>query len=172
MHLWYQFDTAPLCRSGQCSGQARIGDNAEMFGRRKRTSSAPSGSWTVATGSAEGQPIVVRYDSSYGADAARKGGLPFRIGVALPFDDLLRPNDHDALARFEDAMATALEARGARLVLVITQPTFREFVLYAPSADWASDAHDELRRKFPKYSVQMQAADDPSWSAYSALTSS
>lgn len=140
-----------------------------MFGRRKRSTAASSGSWSVATGSAEGQPLVVRFDASYKGDTIRQRRLPFRVGVALPFEHQTQPVDHDALARFEDGMAAALEARGARLVAVITQPTLREFLLYAPSIDWASEAHDALRRDFPTYSVQMIAAEDAGWLVYAGL---
>ncbi len=141
-----------------------------MLRRPKKASTAPSGSWTVASGSVDGQRVIVRFDRSYQLDNLLRSSLPYRVGVALPFNESLRADDHNTLADFEDTMESALSAHGARLVAVITRPTVREFVLHSPDAGWASDAHIDLRHSFPNYDVQMYAAEDADWVVYSNVT--
>ena len=115
--------------------------------------------------------MIVRFACRYQTDADARGRLPVRVGVAFQFNESLSARDHDPLAAFEDELEAGARLQlGAALTIVITTPTFREFVLHAPSAERIADFHADLRAKHPTMDVQMYAAEDPDGDVYLGLT--
>ncbi len=137
---------------------------------RFRKRKPPEDKWTVATGTHDGAPIIVRVNA--GA-APLAGSLGIQIGVAVPLNDprpdgLPDPAEHAQLEAVEEELLARIGDRGV-LVAVITTGTMREFVAYTATADWIEAFHHEFDAAVDSHEVQVMAKHDPDWSVYRSL---
>src|SRR5438477_8193661 len=96
--------------------------------------------WAVAQGENNGNPMIVRVNSS-AKDYAGHPELPIRLGIAVPLN---APNEHgfpgeaeaQQLGDIEDRLFDTIGSLG-RVVLIITTSGMREFVSYVRAADVA-----------------------------------
>jgi len=146
-----------------------------MLGRRKpATVSSVADAWTVAQGSYNGHPMLVRINTAY-RETSDRGEYPIRIGVALPVnqpDDRGWPGSEEGhqLQDAEDKIVRAVRGR-AVLVAVITGKNMREFVFHAHASDWIADFDQEASAAVTSHELQVMAQLDPDWNVYASLLS-
>jgi hypothetical protein len=122
--------------------------------------------WEFFTGvAADGTEFLARFATRYRDDEPFRREHTIRIGIAIPFSWRLRARHGARLEAIEEEVISAA-GDATTLVGVITTSKMREFVLYSGAPERIPDFHDELRRAFPKYDVQVVAEEDPDWQVY------
>jgi len=132
----------------------------------------PLDSWSVATGEAEGKPLIVRVNAG-----ARKfvshPDLPLKLGVQLAFRS---PNEHGFPAKDEQADLDQIEERllsdlqgpkAGFCVLILTNNGRREFVCYVRDRAASAKIVDAFIAATPSHQMCYQLEQDPAWAHYS-----
>ena len=125
--------------------------------------------WVVAESELEGTPMVLRAGIHFQDLPDLRSRLPIRIGVAIPFaegQDLSDPRLVDLEERLEPA-----SGHRAHIVMIVSQPGFKEWMLHAGSHDWLAEFHQTLIKEFSEYEIQLVGEHDPAWSSYFELLS-
>jgi hypothetical protein len=130
--------------------------------------------WVLGKSEDAGRLMICRWRKDMRAvDPAR----PVKITVGVMFTSRRpdgmpgSPAENDFLGGVEEALANEFRANGATFVLVVTANGAREWVAYAPSADWLSEwAPGFAARHFGDRPHDINAIYEPSWETYLAFT--
>ena len=140
---------------------------------RSRSKSLPKipERWTVATGTYDGNPLVLRANAG-AQGAAGDPHIGYQVGIAVPLnapraDGLPDTGEEQELGVVEELIRQRLQEAGlAWLVAVISTGGMREFVLYTGDPEGVEVAVDALRDEVASHEIQVMVQEDPDWEVY------
>ncbi len=131
-------------------------------------------SWTVATGTRNGLPIIVRINAALTPLVGNRA-FKTQVGIAVPLNrrtdnGLPLPDEGAQLDAIEDDICRRFTpGNQSLLVAAITTANMREFVLYTSNATSAIENARQLARELKRHQIQHVVNDDPRWSVFRAL---
>lgn len=132
---------------------------------------ADSQLWKVAQGSHDGDPLILRFNTT-AQEIAGHPTLPIKLGFGVPLNHpdeggLANAEENAQLGAIEDLIAErVLEAAVGVHVMTLTSGVMKEFVFYiAPGPDIAA-LHAALRAEIPSHDLQCLAEEEPDWSSF------
>ena len=111
--------------------------------------------WSVAQGEKNGRPLMIRFRTERPQDVE-----PTAFPILLSATWTFQPNEHglpssdemERMDKFEDALATAMEAsQTAHLMVVLTGDGDRDWLWYTPSEEQAMRQVNKALRGQPRY---------------------
>jgi len=139
--------------------------------------SADSDTWSLAEGSIEGRPSVIRFRPTlkeYLGDAR----YPRRLQITWTFQGdgqsgMPSSDESEAMESLEDLLVPAFErAEAGLLAFVFTHGGNREWHFYvSPSVNLGAVVNDALASS-PAMPIKLNVEDDPEWSEFAGLLES
>jgi hypothetical protein len=126
--------------------------------------------WTLAQGSHNGKPVVIRYRDGF-ESRPDISAYPHRLTVTWSFepDKSGMPSraSNDVMTAFEDHLIIALERDlSAVVTAVITNAGSRQWVIYAKSAGVCANRIKAIPRKSDASPIALDSDDDANWSFF------
>ena len=123
--------------------------------------------WSVADGSHDGSPIVIRFRQF--PDSFPRADYPHRLNLfwslAVPAENgLPSKSDTEALHLFEDRLVAAVETDNqAILSVVLTGKNQREFVFQTTATQDFLRRLTEMPQEEKRYPIQIEYNEDATW---------
>lgn len=126
--------------------------------------------WSSYFARVENEPISVAVDLALRAEAPLPGkATAYTIAVTLRDPDehgMTGSSEYRVLARIEEELAAALEARGLVEAGRVTGRGMRTFHYYGPSVDDVAGTIASVMGSHAEYAYRALEADDPLWAIY------
>jgi hypothetical protein len=138
---------------------------------------ASDDAWTLAEGSIDGRPSMVRFRPAL-SKVLGHSALPKRLLVTWDYGDdgeAGMPDDTTSseLEAFESILQAALDPdRTAVLACVFTHHGLREWHYYFRDIDLLDDMINEALAEQPDLPISIKAFDDPEWTELAAVLDS
>src|SRR2546422_5098574 len=124
--------------------------------------------WTIAEGTHEGKPLMVRFRQEF-RSVTDFHGYPLLLQITWPYastdkNGLPGDADTDAMERFEERILAAYERDcHAVLTAVITTNGTRQWIFYTSDIDTCGQRLAEMPQESEPYPVELTADEDPDW---------
>jgi hypothetical protein len=148
-----------------------------MSDLRSTICAAGDDAWTLAEGSIDGRPSVVRFRRSL-SKVIGHPELPKRLLITWDYGDdgedgMPEAETSSELEAFESALQAALDPdRTAVLACVFTHVGSREWHYYFDDIELVDEKINEALADQPDLPISIKAFDDPEWSELAAVLES